>query len=757
MSTVYAPFGQALPNLAPHHLQHAEARRLLEACLHHRAFDVIELRSLAGNDSSESADLIIVDCSDGTVPSRSLSGIKNRERLALLYHPGATPHEVRALREGFPPTLHQNHVPLGEPPSLCLYFEPWSAVERDWTPQRHLERILWWLRETARGTLHRSDQPLEQLYFTPPYELVLPPNFAEQITVAGQVLSFWAVPCPSGAPRMIRAVFTQETSARKHDLPFGDFLMVSPQPLSHGPVERYPWTLGELHDQFEERGSGILDEIRTALQARVTDTGIGRQAEANTLLLVNATVRRAPSEPPERSDPQIFFIHADLATLGVASGTLFDGLDGKAYVVRFGDTAARESWRDLGIEPIGVAMCVTPKTARIASGVPSETELFHGVLAGVGALGSLLADLWAREGWGQWTFVDDDYVRPHNVVRHIARDEHVGCSKAEVVRDMTNATYFPGQLANAAFHAKLLEGSNEAIAEAIAAADLIVDATTTLEVPRDLSVLATYPRAASVFLTPSARGSVLLLEDRKQSVRLHALEAQYYRALLTDTWGADHLRGHAGELWVGAGCRDISAVISQELLQLHGATLARQLRALVEEDQAQMRVWELHDATGALAAHKLPVSKVIVEQQGEWRVVWDEYLREKLFEMRSRGLPNETGGILLGYFDHKLKILHLVDALSAPPDSDAAPDGFTRGQQGLKEAREEWLRRTAHIVDYVGDWHSHPRGATARPSILDVGLVAHLALIMAQDGLPVLMIIVSENEVKMTLGEVVAS
>lgn len=750
------PFGQALPDLAPHHLQHAEARRLLEACLHNRAFDVIELRSLAGNDSSENADVIVVDCSDGTVPSRSPSGIKNRERLALLYHPGATPHEVRALREGFPPTLHQNHAPLGEPPSLCLYFEPWSAVERDWTPQRHLERILWWLRETARGTLHRSDQPLEQLYFTPPYELVLPPNFAEQIAVAGQVLSFWAVPCPGGTPRMIRAVFTQETSGRKHDLPFGDFLVVSPQPLSHGPVERYPWTLGELQDQFQARGSGILYEIRTAIQTKVTDNGITQKMEAITLLLVNASVRRTPSEPPERSDPQIFFVHANLATLGIETEILFDGLDGRAYINRLGKTIEPMNWRNLTIEPVGAAMCVTLTTARRFSGIPDETALFHGVLAGVGALGSLLADLWAREGWGQWTYVDDDHVHPHNVVRHIGRDEDIGRSKAELVRDITNSTFFPGQLANAAIHAKLLAEPNETIAAAVAAADLIVDATTTLETPRDLSARSSGPRAASVFLTPSGQGSVLLLEDRKQSIRLHALEAQYYRALLANAWGAEHLRGHAGELWVGAGCRDISAVISHELIQLHGATLARQLRALVVEDQAQIRVWELDDATGALSCYKPPVSKVMIEQRGEWRIVWDEYLSEKLFEMRSHGLPNETGGILLGYFDQKLKMLHLVDALSAPPDSDASLDGFTRGKHGLKEARENWLRRTANVVDYVGDWHSHPRGAPARASTLDVGLIAHLALIMAQDGLPAIMIIVAENGIEMTLGEVTA-
>jgi len=88
LSTVYVPFGQALLDLAPHHLQHSETRRLLDACLHHRAFNVIELRRLAGNDSSEGADVIVVDCSDGTVPSRSPSGMKKSGTAGAPLPPG---------------------------------------------------------------------------------------------------------------------------------------------------------------------------------------------------------------------------------------------------------------------------------------------------------------------------------------------------------------------------------------------------------------------------------------------------------------------------------------------------------------------------------------------------------------------------------------------------------------------------------------------------------------------------------------------
>jgi len=763
LSVTYTPFGQLLPALQPELLLHKESRRLLQACLRHPAFDVIELRSVPSSGST-GADVIVVECSDGTVPSRNPLGIKNRERLALVYCPTAfVQHQVRALRQGFPVSLHQNHVPPGEPPSLCLYFEPWAAVERNWTPQRHLERILWWLRETALETLHRSDQPLEQLYFEPPYEIVLPPNLDQMERDHTKVLCFYPVAYPTNEPRTFRGVFQAQAFANKHKMPFSDWLVVAPPPVNHGPVETYPSKLGQLHDQLAARGSGILHELCNAIKSTVPETGIKKQGETFTLLLVKALVRRTPEDAPERSDPRVFFIHADLATIGRSCGVLIDGDNGeKSYVdhtaglAAFSGTTTIEAndWRDIAVEPIGLGMAMTLERARRASGISAEASHFRGVLAGVGALGSVLADLWAREGWGEWTYVDDDYLRPHNVVRHIARDEHIGRSKAEVTKELTNGIFFNGQLENTAIHAKLGDTTNGGLAEVIAQATLIVDATTTLDVPRDVSAGESNPRAASVFLTPSGLSSILLLEDSARAIRLHALEAQYYRAILNSSWGDHHLRGHQGEFWVGAGCRDISAVLSQELIQLHGATLARQLRTLAADSLAQMRVWCLDNPSGALIAHNLPVSAVLISQCGEWTVVWDDGLREKLLELRARGLPNETGGILLGYFDQKLQMLHLVDALSAPLDSEATPNGFSRGKQGLGEVREECLRRTANIVDYVGDWHSHPLGAAALPSTIDLGLIAHLASAMDQDGLPVIMVIVGDKEIGITVGQV---
>lgn len=248
MSAEYHSIGEVLPDLDPSRLEHGDSRRLLAACQQHPAFEVVELRRLesGGNGSQDLqvVDGIVVECCDGTVPSRNSVGVKNRERLLLLHGPGlVTPPDVRALRLNFPVTPHQNHVLPGEPASLCLYFEPWSAVERTWTAAKYLQRILWWLRETALGTLHRSDQPLERLYFVSPYQIVLPADFNERMANQSEVLRLACVRSRANG-KLLRGLFVPKdaTAADAND-PGLDSLVVQVPPAVVTRIERYPATL----------------------------------------------------------------------------------------------------------------------------------------------------------------------------------------------------------------------------------------------------------------------------------------------------------------------------------------------------------------------------------------------------------------------------------------------------------------------------------------------------------------------------------
>src|SRR5512135_2373965 len=55
-------------------------------------------------------------------------------------------------------------------------------------------------------------------------------------------------------------------------------------------------------------------------------------------------------------------------------------------------------------------------------------------LCGVGALGSLLADNLARQGFRHLTAIDDDRVELHNVGTQLYRQEDVGAFKVDVLR-----------------------------------------------------------------------------------------------------------------------------------------------------------------------------------------------------------------------------------------------------------------------------------------------------------------------------------
>lgn len=755
MTAEYLPFGDAFSNINSDYLTQPITKQTLSACIANNDFEVVEIRCLKGSNGAIS-DIIVVDCINSQVPSRNQVGIKIRERLALVFPPRQSP-EVRALRKDFPEDVpHLNYVGLGEPVSLCIYFEPWNMVERSWTPQRFLRRILWWLSETARGTLHREDQPLERLYHDSPLKIVLPPNFESKIN--DQQASFTCVSVEHSERdiKVIRGVFVPKTEKREHKVSRTEVFMLELSPVVHGTIEVYPKTLGQFHGQIERLGNTFINKLKNLIQEKVPSTGLTRAPQARCLLIFIIPVKRKADADPESHEMRAFLITRDITTLGEAVGVL-TSLGDKFYVTPIiGESAGEDidAWREIKIYPVEVRNEPDKTFARKGSGVEEGTADFKGILLGVGALGSALAELWSKESWGDWTFIDPDILEAHNIIRHAGKNHHIGLFKVDVVKDIVEANYHPGYNTVEAIADRAINRDNNQITDALSRADLIVDATTTLDVPRDLSQQDDAPRSASVFLTPSGDGSVLLLEPADRNLRLDSLEAQYYHAILNSDWGANHLNAHKGMLGIGAGCRDVSAVISNESIQLHAAVIAKQVRLLRDKSEPRIRIWS-EKPDGALVAHDIPVQEKKQHVCGNWIVIWNTGLHQKLCSMRYERLPNETGGIVLGYIDQKIKSIYIVDVLPAPPDSDSDQTGFTRGVEGLKAALEEVARRTANIVNYVGEWHSHPSFTSAYPSGLDRALIESLANTLALEGQPALMIIVGRaGEIAVSVKEV---
>lgn len=716
------------------------------ACLNNSSCEVIEIKV----DNDARTQSIIADFADGSFSIDNKAGILRVERLALTYRFDSEFHwEVRALREDFPVTIHQNHILEGEPRSLCLYIEPWEAVERSWTPELFVKRIFWWLRVTAEGTIHGDDQPIEQLFFSSNIHVLLPEGHFESEDKLKENLVFKRIDYEGvKTSTLIGRYGDRENIETPHCLSVSVFL----EPIENGPIEEYPFTLGELEDLLVSRGSSVIGPLREAVLGHVTENGIELMPEGSEFVLVLLGVPRIRDGVVQKFEVQGFVLDSGIGLLGENLSVLFKAQgENKWYRDAWGKKDS-DQWRVHSLFPVNIKCYPSKKEIRQYSGLNPDDSGPIGVIAGVGALGGLLAEIWNRECWGDWSYVDDDIVQAHNVARHISPRSAVGYPKAVVVDSILSNTHSNlTQEYSSSFVSSIVFGQKD-LDSVIEKSSLIVDVTTTLHVPRVISINDNFPRTVSAFITPSGMASVMLLEDQSREIRCNSLEAQYYRAILEEDWGENHLSGHSGRQWVGAGCREVTLAISNELIHLHAAVLSRQIRKNLSSSEARICIWEHQDDSGGIIPRHIRVNPCHTAAFHDWKVLYDDGFLQDVIANRCDSLPNETGGIIFGIVDQKDASITLVKACPAPENSEATPSGFSRGAYESEEILEDCHKRTAGVVTYVGEWHSHPPNCEVLPSGHDVEQLNFLSCSLQVEGMPALMMIITDNSVGYYIG-----
>ncbi len=106
---------------------------------------------------------------------------------------------------------------------------------------------------------------------------------------------------------------------------------------------------------------------------------------------------------------------------------------------------------------------------------------------------------------------------------------------------------------------------------------------------------------------------------------------------------------------------------------------------------------------------------------------------------------NKTGGVLIGSFDTARRVCSIVYLLPSSPDSKEWPTSYIRGCQGLQENVKRVQTQTLGQLTYVGEWHSHPRGASTMPSADDRKAYSWLVEHMNIDSLPAIMMIIGDG------------
>lgn len=654
--------------------------------------------------------------------------------------------EVVSLREDFPIVLHLNLRDEELPRSLCLYDVSYDALKLRWTAPGFVERVREWLSLTSAGELHQDDQPLEPLLLGgfPPL-IIDPSSYTALASAEGLAKQFFVTAL--GTSDQGPTAYRLEPAEKNSNTDTHRVVAMIAAPREHGILRQAPHTLKDLLDLCEREGLPLRRRLRESLPDWKDDKQSGTRQLV--LMILFPKVREQGDEAKDW-DTLAFFLLSTVENIGVALGVWERGPSGElGLLIGASEERGTEGIRVAILNPV---LSLTKVAAAAFNGTQAIDDSF--VMVGVGALGSMLLANLVRKGFGRWTLLDKDMFYPHNGARHLLPGNAAGFPKVQAVQAVVESFYADQVILGAhvadVLHATKYDGSFDACFQAARA---IVDCSADIPVARHLALqVQSDARRVSVFLNPNAEDLVILAEDARREFKLDVLEMQYYSILLNTHELSKHLEGSIARLRYGRSCRDLSAVISADAVTRNAAIASSALPKILTKDAPAVKVWAGLPDGSVFHFEGTLVPSYEAEVNGT-RVVWDQNTLNQLRELRRSRLPKETGGALIGHWDHSRRTLYILAATKAPKDSNEELTGFVRGADPeLQRSLESAAEVTGGAAQYVGEWHSHPDGFSTEPSKLDRKLFDWIEAQLAVDGLPPVMLIVGSEDLRFVTG-----
>lgn len=641
---------------------------------------------------------------------------------------------VVSMRETFPHGHVHTSLERGvEGPTLCIWEENWQDLSAVLNGQILVERIRSWLSRMAGGILHGDDQAPEPLIPRSSHTLVLPAGpLPDQLHIIGAQET-------AGRVTIIADVSPPPKEGSR--IPPYSLFEVRAEPQTHQGLASRPRDLRELAARV--RSIGV--DLNVGLEAWLKGSPQLEVASSNRLLLiVLIPMRKAEGEAIETYEVWAYTSVLTLSDLGGALGVT-DTSDASgsrrttALLTKAKELPAMalDSWR--------VVRRLDRSMARTYSGYDRASDL-ELLAVGGGAIGSNVIMGAVKAGLGRWTVIDDDIVLPHNTVRQAQGNDGVGFAKAEVLCFQANTVL--SEADHTSIIADVLDQGEyvEDINAALQVADLTIDFSAS---PAVVGWMADTPmrRAVSFFFGPDGKDVVMLAEDSAREVALDAVEAQYFAAVASYEKLAGHLSdARVDKIRYANACQDLTRPLPTWQVQMLSALAAGQLPPIVNEKNAIAKVWRLEPGSGAVSVVDIKVLPVHRVQGNDWRIIISNTVLSTIRNARRGSLPNETGGVLIGTFDMVRRVVHVVTALPAPSDSRQSPTHFVRGAKDLGPKIEAMTTATAGRLGYLGEWHSHPDHAAARPSADDERVFSYLSAHIGPTGAPFLMMICGMDE-----------
>jgi hypothetical protein len=696
------------------------------------------------------AEVLVVELQTGR-PQRPAYQLNRSEPIGILFPKSNSAPIVLALRIDFPDTPHQNWVPAQIPACLCVDDRPWVEARQTYTSGQLLYRVVNWFKLAGMGELHESGRAPDPFFTGQSFEIILPASvFAQDSSDKADLVGF--IQAGKRHPVIIAEVYSPE---RHKGIASGGIVLtayaIPPQNMRR--LRHVPTTLLELAAELTTHGIDLLADLARKIDGWAgIDKRDAFRLTSQLAVVLKVLVTDPTTGAVARIDNLAFVTEQSVGTIGVALGRLLSNdsnVGSHAGFVRQILPAAHDQ-QLLASIVLRTASAHREFNAEVAAAMSglAAPDARKAVTIGVGSIGSNLSEALVREGRFDWTVVDKDYLLPHNLARHTLAIQSSGAFKADHVAARLNS--LRAGISCKAIVADFLDDHDAELSEALDAADVIIDTSASVPVARAISDLKVEARRTSAFFNPAGTAAVLLVQDSGRQFDLRALEAAYYAEVLTNPGLANHLSQSANAIPYAGACRSVTNRIPASRAVTLSGLAATCLSKVLDRDEALVRIWTLAE-DGAVQVFTPKIAAPTLHPS-LWEVFISPEVEGRFKSMRAARLPNETGGVLMGVVDVFARRIDVVDAWDQPPDSQGSPALFERGTGGLKRRVFDAMERTLDQVRYVGEWHSHPRNYSTRPSGVDVAQIVWLTDSLASDGYPALMIIVGDDDIRVCMG-----
>lgn len=673
-------------------------------------------------------------------PQRPAYPLQAEEPILLVWetadelYPTAIP-----IRAAFPMTPHRSIVARGEIPGLCLFERGLDEVRSTLTPARFLSRVGHWLDRAAMGELHAPGQRLE------PFVLGAAPFVCHESFFSSST----ALVLVSGIKNAASTLYfahAVEDSDFKRLIDKCQFvpLMLKCQPTDGTIVQRYPRDFGDLAGLLAGAGVDLDREVRTA-SLRLMERDQRLLGKSWIFLLDLPKTREGAVEGHDYL--AFALLDVTIGDLGVHLGDL--GRPGKVYgalLQRVSQGTKRDVGTPVALNPVFV---LTPERARQLSGLGSgdwgDRRL---VCIGAGALGSQVVMNLARQGISRWSIVDRDYLLPHNLARHALDFSGIGGDKAGALARSVRSILDVEDGVVSPLTVDVVGAKNQAdFAAHLKPPAVILDLSASRAVLQHLAPLEVRGPIMTAYLTGRGEHLVAMGEGAQRALRLDDLDIEFAAAAAFDPALSAVFGSAAETVRYGGACGDMSAVLPQSLAAFSAAIVAeRAIPWIREQGEAWVACWKINRATQeAVRCSVELLAPPAVRNFEMWQLRVSQRALEGMRRFREEALPNETCGVLVGALDLVRHVAYVARALPPPADSVLSPTECVRGNRDLREALDALHARSGNVLTYVGEWHSHPRGATSQPSVTDLAAYARLMTLMAAEGLPTVMLVQAEG------------